>query len=132
MSLESTRPPDDPLDLSATGLRPPQIRASHLEKRASVYARQSTTLQVREHTGSTAAQRELVNIPRRWGWPESRIEVIADATRTPIDQSAAQHRRVGVDLDERVERLQARASKTGAEPWARPALNLISRGGRNA
>ncbi len=78
MSPESTRLPDDPLDLSATGLRPPQIRASHLQKRAIVYLRQSTALQVREHTGSTAAQRELANLPRLWGWPESRIEVIDD------------------------------------------------------
>ncbi len=78
MTLESTRPPDDPRELSATGLRPAQIRASHLEKRAIVYARQSSMLQVREHTGSTAVQRELVNLPRQWGWPESRIEVIDD------------------------------------------------------
>jgi len=78
MNLESTRPPDDPRELSATGLRPAQIRASHLEKRAIVYARQSSMLQVREHTGSTAVQRELVNLPRQWGWPESRIEVIDD------------------------------------------------------
>src|SRR6266849_3838476 len=78
MSLESTMPPDDPQELSATGLRPAQVRASHLEKRAIIYARQSSALQVREHTGSTAAQRELVNLPRLWGWPESRIEVIDD------------------------------------------------------
>jgi len=78
MSLESTRSPHDPLDRPATGLRPPEIRASHLEKRAIVYARQSSALQVREHTGSTAVQRELVSLPRLWGWPESRIEVIDD------------------------------------------------------
>jgi DNA invertase Pin-like site-specific DNA recombinase len=78
MNLESTKPPDDPLELPATRLRPAQIRASHLEKRAIVYARQSTGMQVREHTGSTMAQRELVSLPRLWGWPESRIEVIED------------------------------------------------------
>jgi DNA invertase Pin-like site-specific DNA recombinase len=77
MNLESTPSPGNQLDLPAT-LRPPQIRASHLEKLAIVYARQSTTFQVREHTGSTAAQLELADLPRQWGWPASRILVIDD------------------------------------------------------
>jgi hypothetical protein len=59
------------------GLDPPsQIRAVHLAKLAIVYVRQSSPDQVREHTGSTAAQRALADLPRSWGWPESRILLI--------------------------------------------------------
>jgi DNA invertase Pin-like site-specific DNA recombinase len=43
-----------------------------------VYVRQSTSEQVRANTGSTEAQRALVELPRRWGWPEARIRVIED------------------------------------------------------
>src|SRR5215470_9911911 len=65
--------------MTMTGeLRPPQIRSSHLQKRAIVYARQSTARQVREHTGSTADQLRLADIPRQWGWSDTRIEVIDD------------------------------------------------------
>jgi len=65
--------------MTITGeLRPPQIRSSHLHKRAIVYARQSTPRQVREHTGSTADQLKLADVARHWGWSEARIEVIDD------------------------------------------------------
>ncbi len=48
--------------------------------------------------------------------PHYRIGSRVVVRRSDFDQRAAQHRRVGVDLEERVERLQARAIKTGAEP----------------
>jgi DNA invertase Pin-like site-specific DNA recombinase len=57
---------------------PPDIRPAHRLKLAIVYARQSTMEQVKENTGSTAAQIALAEIPRRWGWPEERILVIDD------------------------------------------------------
>jgi DNA invertase Pin-like site-specific DNA recombinase len=40
-----------------------------------VYTRQSSSQQVRDHTGSAAAQRDLAELPRRWGWPPDRIQV---------------------------------------------------------
>ncbi len=77
MTVEATGRPDQ-LNPPAAVLRPEQIRASHLEKLAIVYTRQSTAFQVREHSGSTAAQLELADLPRQWGWPGSRILVIDD------------------------------------------------------
>ena len=56
--------------------RPSQITAAHLGKLAVVYIRQSSPEQVRSNTGSTEDQRGLVELPRRWGWPESRIQLI--------------------------------------------------------
>lgn len=55
---------------------PGKIRATHLERTAIVYVRQSTLAQVREHTESTARQYGLVEEAARLGWPASRIEVI--------------------------------------------------------
>jgi len=52
------------------------ITTRHLQRLAVVYCRQSTTHQVRQNTGSTAAQRDLVNVALQLGWPESRIRVI--------------------------------------------------------
>jgi DNA invertase Pin-like site-specific DNA recombinase len=58
--------------------RPPQIQPRHLNRRAVVYVRQSSIEQVRENTGSTALQRDSVEILRDWGWPTPRIEVADD------------------------------------------------------
>src|SRR5258706_3544054 len=52
------------------------ITPQHLRRQAVVYCRQSSLHQVRENTGSTAAQRDLVNVALRLGWPEARIRVI--------------------------------------------------------
>jgi len=63
--------------VASTGsVRPDVVRAHHLQKLAVVYVRQSTFEQVRQNTGSTAMQLDLAELPRRWGWPESRIRVI--------------------------------------------------------
>jgi DNA invertase Pin-like site-specific DNA recombinase len=56
--------------------RPSAITAARLQKKAVVYIRQSSLAQLRDHIGSTAAQLELVDLARAWGWPESRIEPI--------------------------------------------------------
>src|SRR5439155_8231268 len=53
-----------------------KIRATHLERTAIVYVRQSTLVQVREHTESTARQYGLVEEAARLGWPASKIDVI--------------------------------------------------------
>src|SRR5437870_6456133 len=62
--------------------RPPQIQAHHLEKLAIVYSRQSSLPQVRNNTGSTEVQRQLVELPLIWGWPESRVRLIEEPGRS--------------------------------------------------
>jgi DNA invertase Pin-like site-specific DNA recombinase len=54
-----------------------KIRPDHLDRQAIIYVRQSTLLQVREHTGSTARQYDLVPRALDLGWPRERIRVIA-------------------------------------------------------
>src|SRR5687768_16385561 len=52
------------------------ITPQHLQQIAVAYCRQSSPHQVRENTGSAAAQRDLADIAVRLGWPEARIRVI--------------------------------------------------------
>jgi len=53
-----------------------KVTAPHLERAAIVYVRQSTLMQVREHTESTARQYGLAEMAARLGWPAGGIEVI--------------------------------------------------------
>ncbi len=53
-----------------------KILATHLERRAVVYVRQSTTAQVMDNTESTARQYRLKDRARSLGWSEGAIEVI--------------------------------------------------------
>ena len=53
-----------------------KILSKHLERRAFIYVRQSTLIQVREHTGSTARQYDLAKRARNLGWSDERIVVI--------------------------------------------------------
>jgi DNA invertase Pin-like site-specific DNA recombinase len=55
-----------------------KIRASHLERGAIVYLRQSTLKQVHEHRESTARQYALRQRAVALGWDERHIEVIDD------------------------------------------------------
>ena len=55
---------------------PPKLRETHLQRQALIYIRQSTLIQVRDHTGSTARQYQLVDRARDLGWPPDRICVI--------------------------------------------------------
>jgi DNA invertase Pin-like site-specific DNA recombinase len=57
-------------------LAPIKIRPDHLDRQAIIYVRQSTLLQVREHTGSTARQYDLVPRALDLGWPRERIHII--------------------------------------------------------
>jgi DNA invertase Pin-like site-specific DNA recombinase len=57
---------------------PACIHAEHKQRLAAIYVRQSSPDQVRHHTGSTDAQRALVEIALGWGWPKSQIWVIED------------------------------------------------------
>jgi hypothetical protein len=54
----------------------PKIRASHLERQAVVYVRQSTLVQVREHTGSATRQYDLAQRARDLGWSSAHIQLI--------------------------------------------------------
>jgi DNA invertase Pin-like site-specific DNA recombinase len=60
-----------PLRLSS-----PKIRPAHLDRRALIYVRQSTPIQVRDHTASAARQYDLARCAEQLGWPRERIEVI--------------------------------------------------------
>ena len=53
-----------------------KIRPDHLDRRAFVYVRQSTFMQVREHTASTARQYDLVQRAQELGWTHAAITVI--------------------------------------------------------
>lgn len=53
-----------------------KIQALHLERRACVYVRQSTTTQVLENAESTARQYALVERARSLGWSEDTVQVI--------------------------------------------------------
>jgi DNA invertase Pin-like site-specific DNA recombinase len=54
----------------------PKIRPDHRDRLALIYVRQSTPLQVREHTAGAARQYDLAGRARDLGWPQPRIEVI--------------------------------------------------------
>ena len=53
-----------------------KITASHWERLALIYIRQSSMAQVRENTESTARQYALADEAVRFGWPRSQVEVI--------------------------------------------------------
>lgn len=53
-----------------------KIRPEHLDRQALIYVRQSTMIQVRDHTGSTTRQYELAERALALGWPQERIRVI--------------------------------------------------------
>ncbi len=53
-----------------------KIQALHLKRRAFVYVRQSTAMQVFANTESTARQYALVERAYALGWPENAVEVI--------------------------------------------------------
>ncbi len=54
----------------------PKVTSSHLQRTAICYIRQSSLMQVREHTESTARQYGLAALAARLGWPAAGIEVI--------------------------------------------------------
>lgn len=53
-----------------------KIRPDHLERKAFIYIRQSTLVQVRDNTGSKARQYDLVQRAMNLGWPQESIVVI--------------------------------------------------------
>src|SRR6266481_6184331 len=53
-----------------------KVTRAHLERTATVYVRQSTLMQVREHAESTARQYGLAGLAARLGWAAADIEVI--------------------------------------------------------
>lgn len=66
-----------------------KVAGVHLRRAAYVYVRQSTLLQVREHTESLQRQYELVERAAMLGWPASRIVTIdEDLGRSGADATA--------------------------------------------
>jgi DNA invertase Pin-like site-specific DNA recombinase len=59
-----------------TDLNPTKLRNEHLTRPALVYVRQSTLIQVRDNTASTARQYQLAQRAQALGWPESLVVVI--------------------------------------------------------
>ena len=53
-----------------------KIRPDHLDRLALIYVRQSTLIQVRENTGSTARQYDLIQRALDLGWPREQIVVV--------------------------------------------------------
>lgn len=53
-----------------------KIRPDHLSRQAVIYVRQSTLLQVRENSGSTTRQYDLVKRAHDLGWEQAGIQVI--------------------------------------------------------
>jgi DNA invertase Pin-like site-specific DNA recombinase len=53
-----------------------KIRPDHLDRLAVIYVRQSTLFQVRENTGSTTRQYDLVKRAQDLGWTPARIQVV--------------------------------------------------------
>jgi DNA invertase Pin-like site-specific DNA recombinase len=58
--------------------RPPQVEDEHRARVAAVYIRQSSFAQVRDNVGSALIQRDLVEVPKAWGWPDDLIEIRDD------------------------------------------------------
>lgn len=54
----------------------PKIRPAHLDRLAVIYVRQSTLFQVRENTGSTTRQYDLVKRAQDLGWTPAHIQVV--------------------------------------------------------
>jgi DNA invertase Pin-like site-specific DNA recombinase len=69
----------------------PKVEAKHLARQALVYIRQSTFVQVRDNTGSTMRQYDLVQRAIALGWPPTQIRV--------IDQDQAQSGSSSVNRD---------------------------------
>ncbi len=76
-----------------------KIRAEHLGRRALVYIRQSTLMQVIEHRQSTERQYKLGNLAQQMGWHSTQVEVIDEdlarsgesaASRTGFQRLAAE------------------------------------------
>ena len=55
-----------------------KIQATHLQRRAIVYARQSTLRQLSEHRESTARQYALKQRAELLGWNDAQIDVVDD------------------------------------------------------
>jgi DNA invertase Pin-like site-specific DNA recombinase len=54
----------------------PKIRPEHLDRDALIYVRQSSAIQVRINTASTARQYDLARYAENLGWPKQRIKII--------------------------------------------------------
>lgn len=63
---------------TSVALVPSKVLTHHRDRLAIVYVRQSTLKQVEQNQESTRMQYNLVEVGRRYGWPQERIVVIDD------------------------------------------------------
>lgn len=100
--------------------KPPQIRPTHLNRRALVHIRPSSAEQVRDNTGSVVVQPDRATMLHDWGWAVDMIEI--------RDEDFGQ-RGLGTDqqtgFDELILEMQAGV-------WGIVAVEAISRLTRNA
>src|SRR3954463_8029491 len=102
-----------------------KIRAEHLGRQALIYIRQSTPIQVRENTASTARQYDLARRARELGWPESAIQIIdqdqahSAATAAGRDGFRGLIAQVGLGLAGAVFSLEASRLARSCSDWYR-------------
>src|SRR5712691_3603393 len=84
MSLRLILETSTPERRSAMLTRPvlQKIRPDHLDRLAIIYVRQSTLFQVRENTGSTTRQYDLVKRAQDLGWTPACIQVVDQVKAT--------------------------------------------------
>jgi DNA invertase Pin-like site-specific DNA recombinase len=88
MTLANRPPQEGPIQIRAVTepmpvsrnhwTRPTKVQASHLDRLAVVYVRQSSPFQVAHNKESAEIQRGLRNRAIEWGWPPKRVLVIED------------------------------------------------------
>jgi DNA invertase Pin-like site-specific DNA recombinase len=78
-----------------------KIQATHLERRAVIYLRQSTLRQVHDNHESTVRQYALGQRATELGWPPERVEIVDDdlgrsgtTTRTCLPRCLARNRQL--------------------------------------
>ena len=62
-----------------------KIRPDHLDRLAIIYVRQSTLFQVRENSGSTTRQYDLVKRAQDLGWTPASMQVV-DQDHRPVSE----------------------------------------------
>ena len=79
LNMVTTRPGNECPERRSPMLTRPvlqKIRPDHLDRFAVIYVRQSTLFQVRENTGSTTRQYDLVKRAQDLGWTPEAIQVV--------------------------------------------------------
>lgn len=79
------------------GVQRPEIKATHLSRRAVAYLRQSTPFQVEHNLGSSLDQRAQSHFAIQLGWRPEQIEIIDEDLGLKRHHHAAPHRLPALD-----------------------------------